>query len=58
MTKRQMVMAKASIAEAAMSFMARPPLATGLSRELAMVAPSGRVRMNAAQNSRVRETVV
>jgi hypothetical protein len=29
---------------------ARPPLLTGLSRKSPTVAPSGRVRMNAAQN--------
>ena len=44
--------------EADKSLTASPPSATGLSKELAIVAPSGRVRTKAAQNSMVRDVVV
>ena len=37
---------------------ARPPWFTGLSRKSPTVAPNGRVRMNAAQNSVTRDTRV
>jgi hypothetical protein len=37
---------------------ANPPWFTGLSSRSPIVAPRGRVRMNAAQNSTVRETLV
>lgn len=40
------------------SLIPRPPCVTGLSRELATVAPSGRVKMNAAQNRVTCETFV
>ena len=42
----------ASTADAIARLRLRPPLATGLSRKSPTVAPSGRVRMNAAQNRR------
>ena len=45
-------------AETEKSPMASPPAAIGLSSELAIVAPSGRVRMKAAQNYVVRDIVV
>ena len=37
---------------------ANPPSLTGLSRKSPTVAPSGRVRMNAAQNKNTREIFV
>ncbi len=51
-------MTSASTPEIVMSSMPRPPEATGLSSELARVAPSGRVRTNAVQNSIGLETRV
>ena len=44
-------MTTASTAEASVRLHSSPPSATGLSRKSPTVAPSGRVRMNAAQNS-------
>lgn len=44
--------------EMVMSLIPRPPFAVGLSRELASVAPSARVRTKAAQNRSGRETSV
>ena len=44
--------------EASGRLSASPPRLTGLSRKSPTVAPSGRVRMNAAQNSSTRETLV
>ena len=52
-TKMQMTMSTVRTAEAERSLTANPPSARGLSKELAIVAPSGRVRTKAAQNSRV-----
>ena len=49
----QMTMSTVRTAEAERSLTANPPLARGLSKELAIVAPSGRVKTKAAQNSRV-----
>lgn len=50
---------KAAItAEASGRLRFNPPSATGLSRKSPTVAPSGRVRMNAAQKSVTRETEV
>jgi hypothetical protein len=37
---------------------ARPPSLVGLSRKSPTVAPSGRVRMKAAQNKKTREILV
>ena len=48
----------ASTAEASGRLKLRPPLSSGLSRKSPTVAPSGRVRMNAAQNSTTRLTLV
>ena len=52
-------MMKAAItAEAKGRLSASPPSRCGLSRKSPTVAPSGRVRMNAAQNSATREIEV
>ena len=45
-------------AEASGRLRASPPWSSGLSRKSPTVAPSGRVRMKAAQNSATRETLV
>ena len=37
---------------------ANPPSLTGLSRKSPTVAPSGRVKMKAAQNNRTRDVLV
>src|ERR1700683_2645048 len=57
-TSRQPRMKTAITAEASGRLKARPPSLTGLSRKSPTVAPSGRVRMKAAQNSVTRETSV
>ena len=54
----QATMSAAITAEASKRPSASPPCATGLSRKSPTVAPSGRVTMKAAQNSKVRETPV
>ena len=54
----QTAMTTMRAAEAEKSPTASPPAATGLSSELAIVAPSGRVRMKAAQNNVVRDIFV
>jgi hypothetical protein len=46
------------IAEAIGRLKFKPPLAIGLSRKSPTVAPSGRVRMNAAQNRNTCEMLV
>lgn len=51
-------MKTAITAEAIGRLRCRPPWLTGLSKKSPTVAPNGRVRINAAQNSRTRETVV
>ena len=51
-------MKAAMIAEAMGRLNAKPPSLTGLSRKSPTVAPSGRVRMKAAQNKKTRETLV
>jgi hypothetical protein len=51
-------MSAAITAEAAGRLSARPPWLTGLSRKSPTVAPSGRVRMKAAQNSSTRDGTV
>jgi hypothetical protein len=48
----------ARIADASGRLKARPPWSLGLSRKSPTVAPSGRVRMNAAQNSVTRDMLV
>ena len=48
----------ARMADAVKRLRSRPPWGIGLSRKSPTVAPSGRVRMNAAQNSPTRETRV
>ena len=53
-----MIMMAARTAEAIGRLKARPPWSSGLSRKSPKVAPSGRVRMNAAQNKRTRDTSV
>ena len=58
MTSTQTIISTASTPVAVTSLMARPPWFIGLSTELASVAPRGRVRMKAAQNSAVREVWV
>ena len=45
-------------AEAIGRLKAKPPSLAGLSRKSPRVAPSGRVRMNAAQNKKTREIFV
>ena len=50
MNKINATIATASTAVASGRLNSSPPLATGLSRKSPTVAPSGRVRMNAAQN--------
>ena len=50
--------AAANTAEASGRLKSSPPLATGLSRKSPTVAPSGRVRMNAAQNKAMRLALV
>ena len=47
-----------STAEAIGRLSARPPSFTGLSSKSPTVAPSGRVKMKATQNSTTRETLV
>ena len=49
-----MTIATASTSVAIGRLSSRPPFATGLSRKSPTVAPSGRVRMNAAQNKSTR----
>ena len=51
-------MKAAMTAEASGRLRSRPPSLTGLSRKSPTVAPSGRVRMKAAQNRQTRETCV
>ena len=58
MTTMQAMMKTAITAEASGRLSASPPLLTGLSRKSPTVAPSGRVRMKAAQNSSTREISV
>jgi len=48
----------ASTTEASGRLIASPPLASGLSRKSPTVAPSGRVRMNAAQKRKTRDAFV
>ena len=48
----------AIIAVAMGRLMAKPPSSTGLSKKSPTVAPSGRVRMNAAQKSHARDNLV
>ena len=48
----------AMTAEAIGRLSAMPPSLRGLSRKSPTVAPSGRVRMKAAQNRKTRETLV
>jgi hypothetical protein len=48
----------AMTAEAIGRLNAKPPSLTGLSRKSPTVAPSGRVRIKAAQNKNTRETLV
>src|SRR6185437_5644663 len=57
-TSRQPRIKTAIRAEASGRLRSRPPSLTGLSRKSPTVAPSGRVRMNAAQNRRTRDTLV
>src|ERR1700679_2986053 len=57
-TSRQPRIKTAMTAEASGRLQARPPSLTGLSRKSPTVAPSGRVRMNAVQNSVTRDTWV
>src|SRR6516162_8271405 len=57
-TNRQARMNAAITADASGRLNARPPWLTGLSRKSPTVAPSGRVRMKALQNSDTRETFV
>ena len=52
------VMKAAMTADAIGRLNARPPSFTGLSRKSPTVAPSGRLRMNAAQNNVTRDTFV
>ena len=52
------MMNTAMTAEASGRLSAMPPSLRGLSRKSPTVAPSGRVRMNAAQNKKTRETFV
>ena len=47
-----MIISTAMTAEAIGRLKASPPCSMGLSRKSPTVAPSGRVRINAAQNSR------
>jgi hypothetical protein len=49
---------KSKAAEAEERLKSRPPLPKGLSRKSPTTAPSGRVSMNAAQNSTVWEILV
>src|SRR5512147_218570 len=51
-------MIAAMTAEAIGRLRASPPWSSGLSRKSPRVAPSGRVRMNAAQNNRTHDTSV
>ena len=53
--KMHTVMNSSSAADAAYRLNARPPASSGLSRKSPTTAPSGRVRMKAAQNNAVRE---
>src|SRR5437588_9515876 len=55
---RHPIMNAAMTADAIGRLNARPPWFTGLSRKSPTVAPSGRVRMNAAQNSVTRDIFV
>ena len=48
----------AMTAEAIGRFKARPPSLTGLLRRSPTVAPSGRERIKAAQNKKIRETFI
>src|ERR1700723_3889766 len=57
-TSRQPRIKTAITAEASGRLKSRPPSLTGLSRKSPTVAPSGRGRMNAAQNSVTRDTWV
>ena len=54
----QRIMNAAMIAEAIGRLNASPPSLTGLSRKSPTEAPSGRVRMKAAQNKKTREILV
>jgi hypothetical protein len=54
----QQITMAAITAEAIGRLRANPPCSRGLSRKSPKVAPSGRVRMNAVQNSRTRDTSV
>ena len=51
-------MMPAMTSDAVMRLSASPPCETGLSSRSPTVAPSGRVRMKAAQNSRVCDRLV
>ena len=52
------MMIAASIAEASGLLKSRPPWLIGLSRKSPTVAPSGRVKIKAAQNKSTRDTFV
>jgi hypothetical protein len=52
------IMKAAITADAMGRLRANPPWSTGLSRKSPIVAPRGRVKMNAAQNSSTRDTLV
>src|ERR1700731_1023357 len=56
-TRRQPNMKIARTAEASGRLSARPPWSLGLSRKSPTVAPNGRVKINAVQNSVTRETL-
>ena len=56
--KMQPIMKTAMINKELTRLRLSPPFATGLVRRSPTVAPSGRVRMNADQNSKVRESLV
>src|SRR5512135_1586062 len=58
MSRMHATMKAARIAEASGRLKSSPPSSCGLSRKSPTVAPSGRVRMNAAQNNSTRETSV
>ncbi len=57
-SRRQVTMKAPIAAEASGRLNATPPSLTGLSRKSPTVAPSGRDRMNAAQNKNTRNTLV
>jgi hypothetical protein len=58
MIQTQRMMAAPITAVAIGRLNARPPSVTGLSRKSPSVAPKGRVKMNAAQNSNTRDVRV